>query len=86
MDRLAGWESVITPERIRHALAQTGRVNERWSRLTHEVMLWVVIAMGLFTDVPIRQVFEACRRGRRDETTPQRSSLCEARQRLGGSR
>ena len=83
MDRLAGWESVITPERIRHALAQTGRVNERPCRLNHEVMLWVVIAMGLMTDVPIRQVFKA---GRRGETTPQRSSLCEARQRLGGSR
>ena len=40
LDRLAGWESVITPERIRHALAQTGRVNERSCRLTHEVMLW----------------------------------------------
>ena len=83
LDRLAGWESVVTPERIRHALAQTGRVNERSCKLTHEVMLWVVIAMGLLTDVPIRQVFKACRRGRRGETTPQRSRLCEARQRLG---
>ncbi len=83
LDRLAGLESVITPERIRQALAQTGRVNERSCPLTHEVMLWVLIAMGLFTELPIRQVFKACRRGREGEATPQRSSLCEARQRLG---
>ena len=25
--------------------------------LTHEVMLWVVLAMGLLTHLPIRQVF-----------------------------
>ena len=29
LHRLAGLESVITPERIRHALAKAGRVNER---------------------------------------------------------
>lgn len=84
MDRLAGLERVVTPERIRQALARTGRVNERSCRLTHEVMLWVVIAMGWFTDVPIRQVFKRCRRGREGELTPGRSSRCEARQRLGG--
>ena len=83
LDRLAGLQSVVTPERIRQALAMTVRVNERSCRLTHEVMLWVVIAMGLFTDAPIRQVFKACRRGREGEATPGRSSLCEARQRLG---
>ena len=83
MDRLAGLESVITAERIRQALAQTGRVNERACRLTQEVMLWVVMAMGLFTELPIRQVFKACRRGRAGEATPSRSSLCAARQRLG---
>lgn len=83
LDRLAGLQSVVTPERIRQALAMTGRVNERSCRLTHEVMLWVVIAIGLFTDAPIRQVFKACRRGREGEATPGRSSLCEARQRLG---
>jgi hypothetical protein len=26
--------------------------------LTHEVVVWVVLAMGIFTDVPIRQVFK----------------------------
>lgn len=83
LDRLAGLQSVVTPERIRPALAKAGRVNERSCMLTHEVMLWVVLAMGLFTNAPIRQVFKESRRGREGEPTPGRSSLCEARQRLG---
>lgn len=83
LDRLAGLQSVVTPERIRQALAKAGRVNERSCKLTHEVMLWVVLAMGLLTNAPIRQVFKESRRGRDGEPTPGRSSLCEARQRLG---
>ena len=39
--------------------------------------------MGLFTDVPIRQVFKLSRRLRAGEHSPHRSSLCVARQRLG---
>jgi hypothetical protein len=46
-------------------------------------MTWVVLSMGLFTELPIRQVFKACRRLRRGERSPARSSLCVARQRLG---
>ena len=51
--------------------------------LTHEVILWVVLAMGLFTDLPIRQVFKHARRLRKGEESPHRSSLCVARKRLG---
>jgi hypothetical protein len=46
-------------------------------------MLWVVLAMGVLTHLPIRQVFKASRRLHRQEKTPHRSSLCVARQRLG---
>lgn len=45
--------------------------------------MWIVLAMGLFTELPIRQVFKACRRLRSGEDSPARSSLCMARQRLG---
>jgi len=83
LDRLAGLEKVITPAALRQALLATGRVNERACQLTHEVMLWVVLAMGLLTHMPIRQVFKHARRLRPGEMTPARSSLCEARQRLG---
>jgi hypothetical protein len=83
LDRLAGLQHVISDDQIRQALAATGRVDSRRCLLTHEVVLWLVLAMGLFTDVPIRQVFKLSRRLRPDESTPHRSTLCIARQRLG---
>ena len=85
LDRLAGLAQVIRPEDIQQALAATGRVNSRQCQLTHEVVLWTVLAMGVFTDVPIRQVFKLCRRLRTGERSPHRSSLCVARKRLGGA-
>jgi Insertion element 4 transposase N-terminal len=83
LDRLAGLEQVIRPADIQQALTATGRGNSRLCTLTHEVMLWVVLAMGLLTDLPIRQVFKHARRLRRGEESPHRSSLCVARRRLG---
>jgi hypothetical protein len=83
LDRLAGLEQVIRPEDIQQALDATGRVNSRKCMLTHEVILWVLLAMGLFTELPIRQVFKHARRLRKGEESPHRSSLCIARKRLG---
>src|SRR4051794_33290922 len=83
LDRLAGLDQVIPPDAVRQALLDTGRVNPRRCTLTHEVVLRVVLAMGLLTDLPIRQVFKHARRLRRGEPWPHRSSLCVARQRLG---
>jgi len=83
LDRLAGLEQVITPTVVRQVLEETGRTNVRTCKLTHEVMLWVVLAMGIFTNLPVRQVFKYARRLRTGEVTPERSSLCVARQRLG---
>jgi hypothetical protein len=83
LDRLAGLEQVIRPEVVRQVLTATGRINSRSCWLTHEVVLWVVLAMGLLTDLPIRQVFKHSRRLRHGEESPHRSSLCVARQRLG---
>lgn len=83
LDRLAGLEQVIPSEAVRQALLATGRIGQRACKLTHEVMLWVVLAMGVLTDLPIRQVFKHARRLHRGEDSPHRSSLCVARQRLG---
>lgn len=83
LDRLAGLEKLIPPETVRQALAATGRTNPRRCQLTHEVVCWVVLAMGILTELPIRQVFKHARRLHVGETTPHRSSLCVARQRLG---
>lgn len=83
LDRLAGMAKIIAPELIRQALTDTGKWSTRACPLTNEVTMGVVLAMGLFTDMPIRQVFKAARRLRHGEKTPARSSLCMARQRLG---
>ena len=83
LDRLAGLEKVISPESVRQALSMTGRCSQRTCRLTHEITLWVVLAMGILTDLPIRQVFKHARRLRVGEDSPHRSSLCVARKRLG---
>ncbi len=83
LDHLAGLEKVVSRELVRQVLSDLNRVNGRACILTHEVMLWVVLAMRLFTHLPIRQVFRYSRRLRPGEVAPQRSSLCEGRQRLG---
>lgn len=57
LDRLVGLHQFISPELVRQAVHDTGRRNRSDCRLTHEVMLWVVLAMGILTDVPLRQVF-----------------------------
>ena len=82
-DRLAGLEQVIDSQTVRQVLSETGRVNPRACELTHEVIMWVVLAMGIFTNLPIRQVFKQTRFARAGETSPCRSSLCHARRRLG---
>lgn len=83
LDRLAGLEKVILPELVTQALASTGKQSTHRCSLPHEIMIWVVLAMGLFTEMPIRQVFKVSRRLRKGEPSPVRSSLCMARQRLG---
>src|SRR5262249_52143644 len=84
LERLEGLSKVIPPEVIEQALLPTGRGKQKACRLSHRVMLWIVLAMGVLTHVPIRQVFQHARRMRSGEKTPSRSNLCEARQRLGG--
>lgn len=83
LDRLAGLLAIIPPEVIREVLRETKQFAKRRCPLTPEVMLLVVLAMGIVTDRPIRQVFKASRRLHKHESTPARSSLCEGRRRLG---
>jgi hypothetical protein len=83
LDRLTALEKVISPTDVRQVLMDTDRVNPRACKLTHEVMMWIVLAMGIFTSLPIRQVFKQARRLRNVTDTPCRSALCVARQRLG---
>jgi Transposase DDE domain/Insertion element 4 transposase N-terminal len=82
-DRLILLEQVIGRDQVLQALDDTGCLDTRRCRLTREVIFWTVLAMGILTDLPIRQVFKAARRLRAGERSPHRSSLCVARQRLG---
>lgn len=83
LDRLLALEQIIAVELVEQALCEADLIQERSCRLTHSVMLWVVLAMGLFTDSPIRQVFRQCRRFHGEDQIPTRSALCRGRQRLG---
>ena len=60
--RLAGLGKVISQEQIINALKATNKLSVRRCKLTCEIMMWVVLAMGLFTELPIRQVFKASRK------------------------
>jgi hypothetical protein len=83
MDRLAGLSKVIPPEVIEQALSDSGRTGQKSCTLSHQAMLWVVLAMGILTHLPIRQVYKHARRMVGGKKTPSRSNLCEGRQRLG---
>src|SRR5437667_6554864 len=83
LDRLLLLEKVIPRGEILQVLQDTGCLDARRCTLTFEVACWMVLAMGVLTELPLRQVFKTCRRLYPDEDTPHRSSLCRARQRLG---
>ncbi len=83
LDKLLLLEKVISREDIQQALVDSVCFDSRACKLTREVTFWVVLAMGLLTNLPIRQVFKFARTLRFGEATPHRSSLCLARQRLG---
>ena len=83
LDRLLLLEQVIGRQQVRQVLEDTGCLDSRRCRLSREVIFWLVLAMGIFTDLPYRQIFKVCRRLWPGEITPHRSSLCLARQRLG---
>src|SRR5260370_5261410 len=83
LDRLLLLEQVIGPDGVEQALKDTACFDSRACVLTREVTFWVVLAMGIWTDLPIRQVFKAARRLRPGEATPHRYSLCVARHRPG---
>src|SRR3954467_5367618 len=59
LDRLLLLEQIIGPQQVRQALEDTGCFDSRRCRLTREVIFWVVLAMGILADLPIRQVLVA---------------------------
>ena len=83
LDRLQGLEKIVTEEVMDRVLADCGLDRQKACRLSHRVMLRVVLALGVMTHLSIRMVFRHARRVRDDEATPPRNSLGDARHRLG---
>ena len=78
LDRLEGLSKVVPPEVMEQALSETGMSGQRSCKLSHRVMLWIVLAMGLLTHLPIRQVFNT-RANAAQRKDAFANNLCEAR-------
>ena len=83
LDRLAGLAHFIPASLVQEALRDSGRRNRRDCLLSFEVTTWVLLAMGLLTELPIRSVYQQARRLNLGDRLPTRGALCLARQRLG---
>src|SRR6266568_3184186 len=81
VERLRALKRIIPCSTIKSILKQTGQTRP-CRRLPKWFMVWFVIAMGLYATDCYRQIFRWLQRFRKDGM-PGRSTLCEARQRLG---
>jgi transposase IS4-like protein/DDE family transposase len=81
-ERVRALKRIIPRAKVQAVLRRTGHASRRYLRLPASFMVWFVIALGLFCRDSYRQVFKWLQPFRR-QGTPGRSTLCEARQRLG---
>src|SRR5208337_86350 len=81
-ERLLALKRIIPRARVEEVLARTGQDRSFCSRLPGWFMVWFVIALGLFCRDCYRQVFRWLQPFRQ-KGTPGRSTLCEARKRIG---
>lgn len=83
LDKIAGLEKIISDVMLCLTLDHCGKVNGRLCPLSHGVMLRIVIALGMFPHLAIRQVFSYCKRMQNGLVIPCRSALAAGRVRLG---
>ena len=83
LGKIAGLEKIVPDALVFEVLDELGIENGRRCPLTHDIMFRVVLAMGLFTHLSIRQVFSHCKRMVLGQVIPCRSALAAGRQRLG---
>ncbi len=81
-ERVQALKRIIARREVQAVLRQTGQDRRHCRRVPPWFMVWFVIALGLFGGDNYRQVYRWLQSYRR-RGTPGRSTLCEARQRLG---
>jgi hypothetical protein len=81
-ERVRALKRIIACSTIGAILKKTGQ-DAHCQRLPKRFMVWFVIALGLFGTDCYRQVYRWLNPVRRGGLPPGRSTLCEARQRLG---
>jgi hypothetical protein len=80
--RLNALKRIIPRAKVKQILRKTRRDRAYCARLPALFMVFFVLALGLFCNDSYRQVFRWLRRWKKD-SVPGRSTLCEARRRLG---
>jgi hypothetical protein len=79
---LRGLYHLIPPDRIAHILESTGRQSARVRRIPADAAARLVIALGLFADLPVPHVWRRLHPGT-DAPGPVESAFAQARARLG---
>jgi hypothetical protein len=80
--RVRGLRRIIPCSTVKRILKKCGRDRRFCPRLPNWFMVWFVLGLGLFCSDCYRQIFRWLQRFRK-KLIPGRSTLCEARQRLG---
>ena len=81
-ERMRGLQRIIPCATVKAILKKHG-YDRQCPRLPKWFMVWFVIGLGLCCCDGYRQVYRWLQRFRRDQPAPGKSSLCEARRRLG---
>src|SRR6266446_10578732 len=81
-ERVRALKRIIPRAKVQEILRRTGHARRRYLRLPAWFLVWFVIALGLFCRDCYRQVFRWLQPFRKG-ATPGRTTLCEARKRLG---
>jgi Insertion element 4 transposase N-terminal/Transposase DDE domain len=79
---LQGLYQLIPEDRLAFILGRTGRQSRRCRRLPAPSVAWLLIAMGLFADLSVPQVWRRLHPSA-DEPEPAESAFTQARRRLG---
>src|SRR5438128_1244971 len=82
-ERTAALKRIIPREAVKQALREAGADRHPCLWLPGWLVVWVIIGLGLFCGDSYRQIYRRLRRWDRKRGVPLRSTLCEARKRVG---